>query len=148
MIPLSLKALYADHKLILEREFSIIDHQEPAKNIQKAKLTRKAKIAAQGANDGLKVWNIGSFQPADASSVQDLGLLEFPARMFVFANGGGDRYFMILSAESDADSPVYVAYYDSGGRFEVVAPSLKAFLSWERRRVDHRTKTVTDLERE
>ncbi len=147
LIPQSLKALYADHKLILERNFSIIAHADPIKDLKKTKLSRKAKVALQSVGHGFKRWSISGFRPARAASILFLGVPEFPSGLFVFADSeSADRYFMVLSAESDADGPVYVAYYDSGGRFEVVAPSLKAFLSWDRRRIDHRTKLVTDIE--
>ncbi len=147
LIPRPLKALYANHRLILEQDFSIIDRPELVKKRGEVKLTRKAKIAARVAGHGVKVWGISRFQPAHPSSVQNLGLPESPAKMFVLASSQfGDQYFMILSVESDADSAVYVAYYDSDGKFDVVAPSLATFLSWDRKRFDHRTRTVSVLE--
>jgi hypothetical protein len=76
-------------------------------------------------------WNVNEFVPADLQSIV-MTMETIPYGTLCFAtNEYGDPYYVQVGAAEDGDGPVYVRYHD-GGDTELVAPSLKEFLSWNR----------------
>jgi hypothetical protein len=76
-------------------------------------------------------WNVNQFNPADAEALTP-EFESIPAGAFSFAtNEFGDPFYVQLAELPDGDGRVYVHYHD-GGDTELVAPSLRIFLSWHR----------------
>jgi hypothetical protein len=88
-------------------------------------------VLPPGTEDRYEGWNINEFVPADLQTIV-MTMETIPYGTLCFAtNEYGDPYYVQIGAEADGDGPVYVHYHD-GGDTELVAPSLKKFLSWKR----------------
>ena len=81
--------------------------------------------------DRNSAWNVNHFNPADAEALTPEPE-SIPPGAFSFAsNEFGDPFYVQLAELPDGDGRVYVHYHD-GGDTELVAPSLRTFLSWHR----------------
>lgn len=114
-VPAILRELYADHALVTSGDFLVVD---------------PTREASEG------VLNVNQFVPADAEALTPL-LVSIPPGAFSFAtNEYGDPLYVQLGELPDGDGRVFVHYHD-GDDTELVAPSLRALLSWPRERVSH-----------
>jgi len=111
-VPDVLRALYADRDLVARTDLLVSDPDR--------------------GGDGGDTWWIGRFVVADKGAL--VGELEsIPPGTFSFAtNESGDPYYVCLGELPDGDGPVKVHYHD-GDDTELVAPSLRSFLGWQRR---------------
>ena len=110
-VPDVLRALYADRDLVGSSDVLVFD---PARGHERS-----------------EAWWISQFTPADVGALVP-ELESIPPGSFSFANNAfGDPYYVRLGELSDGDGPVLVHHLD-GGDTELVAPSLRTFLSWRR----------------
>jgi SMI1 / KNR4 family (SUKH-1) len=108
-VPDVLRALYADRDLLASSQLLVLD-------------------PALGSEHD-EAWWISQFTPADERALVP-ELESIPPGAFTFAcNEFGDPYYVRLGELPDGDGPVMVHHHD-GGDTELVAPSLRAFLSW------------------
>jgi hypothetical protein len=120
-VPSILRELYSDQALLTSDDLLIFD---PAR-----------------ADDRSTAWNVNQFYPADAEALTPQ-LESIPSGAFSFAsNEFGDPFYAQLGELPDGDGRVYVHYHD-GGDTELVAPSLRTFLSWRREPRTHRAPAI------
>ena len=111
-VPAVLRTLYADRALITSGDLLIFD-------------------PARGLDPNL-AWNVNEFIPADEDAIS-AEFVSVPTGAFAFAsNEFGDPFYVQLGERPDGDGRVYVHYHD-GDDTELVAPTLRDFLSWDRR---------------
>ena len=117
-IPRPIRTLYANHELLLQKDFSIRPPQK---------------------TDEADDWYVLNFEPADLDAINDVCLVgqnepvEVAERRFPFAcDGCGNFYFVEISHDSSSQSPVFFADHD-GGEIYRVADSFTEFVSWPRR---------------
>jgi hypothetical protein len=110
-VPSVLRDLYSDHELVMSDDLLIFD---PSRG-----------------DDPNTAWNVNQFNPADAEALTP-ALESIPRGSFSFAtNEFGDPFYVQLGELPDGDGQVFVHYHD-GGDIELVAPSLRSFLTWRR----------------
>ena len=110
-VPSVLRDLYADQELVMSDDLLIFD---PSRG-----------------DDRNTAWNVNQFNPPDAAALTPQ-LESIPRGSFSFAtNEFGDPFYVQLGELPDGDGRVFVHYHD-GGDVELVAPSLRSFLSWRR----------------
>ena len=110
-VPSVLRELYSDQELVMSDDLLIFD---PSRG-----------------DDPDSAWNLNQFNPAGAEALTPQ-LESIPRGSFSFAtNQFGDPFYVQLGELPDGDGQVFVHYHD-GGDVELVAPSLRSFLSWQR----------------
>lgn len=115
-VPAILRDLYEDQMLVTRDDLLVFDPRRP--------------------RDRATAWNINQFTPADEEALAP-ELDSIPPGAFAFAtNQFGDPFYVQIGEFPDGDGRVFVHHHD-GDDTELVAPSLRSFLSWNR---EQRTK--------
>lgn len=110
-VPAILRELYADQSLVTTGDLLLYDPDR--------------------AGRGEIPWNVNEFIPADEDALSP-DLVSIPSGAFAFAtNEFGDPFYVQLGELADGDGRVFVHYHD-GDDVELVAPSLRTLLSWQR----------------
>jgi hypothetical protein len=98
-------------------------------------LVLRSHFCISPPDGGAELW-LDLFFPMDEEALAPYGLSLPPGTLAFADDEHGDPYFYVPDATPVGDGPVYLMQRHRGGETVLpVAPSLAAFLEWERRQV-------------